>query len=212
MKKIAILAFALSLAIVSCKKEKEEEKVVEEEVVVEQTPTISIVNDSTKVSWTAYKTTEKVAVGGSFTKINLTETRTGTTPEEVLEEAKFSIPVNSVFTDNEERDGKLIKFFFSALENTELISGKIHFSDGVPVLAITLNGQTNEVVMNGNFSNNLYTFDGVINLEDFGAKAAVESLNKACFDLHKGTDGVSKTWSEVAIKGSVLFEDSEAIL
>jgi hypothetical protein len=51
-----------------------------------------------------------------------------------------------------------------------------------------------------------FTVEGVINLEDFGAQAAVESINKACFDLHKGADGVSKTWSEVAISGAVLFE------
>ncbi len=205
MKKIVLLAFALSLAAVSCKNEPKEETIIEEEIVVEA-PVLSIVNDSTKVSWTAYKTTEKVAVGGSFTQINLSETRTGTTPEEVLEGAKFSIPVSSVFTNNEERDGKLKQFFFGVLENTELISGNIHFSDGAPVLAITLNGQTNEVVLKGDFSNNLYTFEGTINLDDFGAQEAVASLNKVCGDLHKGADGVSKTWSEVAIKGSVLFE------
>ena len=37
---------------------------------------------------------------------------------------------------------------------------------------------------------------------------ALEALNQACLELHKGADGVSKTWSEVHIKGQVEFSDS----
>ena len=35
--------------------------------------------------------------------------------------------------------------------------------------------------------------------KDFNGSKAMESLNKVCFDLHKGPDGISKTWSEVEI-------------
>ena len=35
---------------------------------------------------------------------------------------------------------------------------------------------------------------------------ALASLNKACYDLHTGSDGVSKTWEDVAIKASVQLE------
>lgn len=204
MKKIAILAFAVSLFVVSCKKEEKVETSTEE--VTTEVPALTIVNDSTKVTWTAYKTSEKVAVGGSFTQISVENVRTGTTPQEILDGAKFSIPVSSLFTNNEERDGKLLKSFFGVLKNSELISGEIHFVEGQPKLTLTLNGVTKDVTATGSFENNLYTFDGVINLEDFGAQDAVASLNKICGDLHKGADGVSKTWSEVAIKGSVLFQ------
>ncbi|MEZ4853886.1 YceI family protein [Flavobacterium sp.] len=207
MKKIVLFAFALSIFTISCKKEKETEKptTVTEETAA-ATTSLSIVNDSTKVGWVAYKTTDKTPVKGSFKQITLENTQSGTTPQEILEGATFSIPVSSVFTNDETRDGKLKDFFFGALKNTELISGKIHFTDGVPVLAITLNGETREVIVNGSFNNNIYMFDGTINLDDFLAQNAVASLNKVCFDLHKGADGVSKTWSEVAINGSVLFQ------
>lgn len=43
---------------------------------------------------------------------------------------------------------------------------------------------------------------------DFNTGKAMEALNQACFELHKGADGVSKTWSEVHIKGQVEFSDS----
>jgi len=50
-----------------------------------------------------------------------------------------------------------------------------------------------------------FSATGTIDLMDFDGKEALSSLNKKCFDLHKGADGVSKTWSEVAInlKGSI---------
>ena len=203
MKKIALIALAFSIFAVSCKKE---EKV---ETPVEETPVetgLKIVNDSTKVSWTAYKTTEKVAVGGSFTEIELKDTKSGATPQEVLEGARFSIPVSSVFTNNPERDGKLKEFFFMVMKDPEFLGGEIHFKEGNTVLALTINGITKDVPVTATFENNKFTVNGTLNLEDFGAQDAVASLNKACFDLHKGADGVSKTWSEVAIAGSVVFE------
>jgi hypothetical protein len=42
-------------------------------------------------------------------------------------------------------------------------------------------------------------------LNDFKAQTALESISKACFELHKGPDGVSKTWSEVAIGAAVYL-------
>lgn len=204
MKKIAVFAFAIALLATSCKKEEKTEIPVEE--TTPEVVGLKIVSDSTKVNWTAYKTTDKVAVGGSFTQIELKDTKEGETPEAILEGASFSIPVSSVFTNNPERDEKLRQFFFGALKDTELIGGVINFKDGKTVLTLTLNGVTKSVDVTSAFENKKFTVNGVINLEDFGAKAAVESINKACFDLHKGADGVSKTWSEVAISGAVLFE------
>jgi hypothetical protein len=48
-------------------------------------------------------------------------------------------------------------------------------------------------------------FDGVMNLENWDALAAVASINKACEALHTGKDGISKTWSEVAVHADVLL-------
>lgn len=207
MKKIAIMAFAISLFAVSCKKEEKKESPVEETTeVVTKADNLSIVSDSTKVSWTAYKTTDKVAVGGSFTEIELKNTQEGTTPQEILEGASFSIPVSSLFTNNPERDSKLKQFFFGAMTDTELIGGTINFVDGKATLMISLNGVAKPVEVESTFENNVFAVNGTLNLEDFNAQQAIESINNVCKDLHKGADGVSKTWSDVAISGSVLFE------
>ena len=44
-----------------------------------------------------------------------------------------------------------------------------------------------------------------MNLENWDGLAAVASINKACEALHTGADGVSKTWSEVAVHADVLL-------
>ena len=203
MKKIALLFFTLGIVAVSCKKEEKTEVPVTTEV---EAGALKIVSDSTKVSWTAYKTTEKIGVGGSFTEITLNDTKTGTSPEAILEGATFSIPVSSLFTDNDDRDSKLKEFFFGVLKNKELISGTLNFSEGKCLLTIKLNDVEKQIPVTHEFIDNRFSINSTIDLVDFGAEGAVASINKACYDLHKGADGVSKTWNEVAISGSVLFE------
>ena len=203
MKKIALLFFTFGILAVSCKKEEKTEVPVTTEV---EAGALKIVSDSTKVSWTAYKTTEKIGVGGSFTEITLNDTKTGTSPEAILEGATFSIPVSSLFTDNDDRDSKLKEFFFGVLKNKELISGTLNFSEGKCLLTIKLNDVEKQIPVTHEFIDNRFSINSTIDLVDFGAEGAVASINKACYDLHKGADGVSKTWNEVAISGSVLFE------
>ncbi|MQP24872.1 hypothetical protein GFJ94_07315 [Flavobacterium sp. LMO8] len=203
MKKIVLFAFAISIIAVSCKKEEKTETPTETQ---EKVSGLMIVNDSTKVNWTAYKTTEKVAVGGSFTEITLKETKKGNTPEEVLEGVSFSIPVSSLFTNNPDRDYKLKSIFFGALKEKELLSGVLNFRDNKTFLTISINDMVKQIEVASNYSGKKFTLEGKIDLVDFGAENAIEAINTACYDLHKGSDGISKTWSEVALKGSVLFE------
>ena len=203
MKKIAVFAFAVALLTTSCKKEEKNE------VIVEPTPEVSglkIITDSTKVNWTAFKTTEKIAVGGSFKSIELKDTKTGETPEEVLEGAAFSIPVSSLYTNNPDRDSKLLKFFFGTLKNTELLAGTLNFRDNKCYMTLTMNDVTKQIVTEYTFENKVFTLNATLNLVEFGGEKAVAAINEACLELHKGKDGVSKTWELVDIKGSVLFE------
>lgn len=41
----------------------------------------------------------------------------------------------------------------------------------------------------------------------WNALEALAALNKVCFELHKGPDGVSKTWEEVAIEVSTYLRE-----
>lgn len=203
MKKITFLVFTIGLLTVSCKKDKKIETPTEE--VKSELVGLNIIQDSTKVNWTAYKTSDKVAVGGSFTEIIIENEKIAETVDEALEGASFSIPVSSLFTNNPERDGKLKEFFFGVLKNTEMIGGTFNFRQGKCFLTLSLNDITKQFEVNHEFIDNKFLINAVLNLDDFGAQEALTSLNKVCGDLHKGADGVSKTWNEVAINGSIQF-------
>ena len=44
-----------------------------------------------------------------------------------------------------------------------------------------------------------------MNVTNWNASDALSSLNKVCIDLHRGADGVSKTWSEVGLNITSTF-------
>ncbi|WP_298481187.1 YceI family protein [uncultured Maribacter sp.] len=210
MKKIAFIALSLIVfAGYSCKDTKKEKEQTDTNSTV-KTEQYSIVKDSTKVSFVAYKTIEKKPVGGTFTKINITKSTTGSTAMEALNGTTFSIPVSSLFTNDATgtRDPKLLEFFFGVMKDTELISGVFKTeANNTCSIDITLNGETANIPLTFEAtSDNSYTFNGVMDLKEWNALDAVASLNKACEVLHTGADGVSKTWSEVAVKAEVLLE------
>ncbi|MDO6472396.1 YceI family protein [Maribacter sp. 1_MG-2023] len=209
MKKIALtFASALLIVFASCKDAKKSEESKSVEATSEATEMFSLVQDSTKVSFTAYKTTDKVPVGGMFKKINFTKTNSGATAMEALNGTEFSIPVSSLFTNDPTgtRDPKLLEFFFGVLKDTELISGVFKVEGDKSSIDVTLNGETQNIPlayeMNGD---DKITFTGTMDLANWNAMDAVASINKACEILHTGKDGVSKTWSEVAVKAEVLL-------
>lgn len=211
MKKINLLLLVCSTILVfNCKETKKESEENPEEVTAVAAEKFNLVADSTKVSFTAYKTTEKKPVGGQFTKINITESNSGATAMDAMNGTAFSIPVSSLFTNDATgtRDPKIKEFFFGIMENTELISGIFKVSeDGKPFIDVTLNGKTGSIPLEAEkTSENRYTFNGVMNLENWDALAAVASINKACEALHTGPDGVSKTWNEVALQAEVLLQ------
>jgi len=206
MKKITLLVFALiiGLTTISCKKEIKKDK-------DNNQPTteigFSLDTSTAKIEWTAYKTTEKIAVKGEFTKISITNAKTSKNVSELINGIEFSIPVSSIFSNNEDRDNKLQKFFFGVMDNTQLLSGKITITDDkTGSLAITMNAMTNSFPISYTLSENEFSMTGVMNLEDWNGQAAIESLNKACFDLHKAADGISKTWNDVQIDARISFK------
>jgi hypothetical protein len=209
MKKIAFtFVSALLIVFASCKESKKDEESKSVEATSEATEMYSLVQDSTKVSFTAYKTTDKVPVGGMFKKINFTKTNSSETAMEALNGTEFSIPVSSLFTNDPTgtRDPKLLEFFFGVLKDTELISGIFKVDGDKSSIDVTLNGEIQNIPlayeMNGE---DKIIFNGVMELENWNAMDAVASINKACEILHTGKDGVSKTWSEVAVKAEVLL-------
>jgi len=204
MKKITILVFAIivGLSTLSCKKEVKKDT---NETKVEIG--YSLDTSTAKIEWTAYKTTDKIAVKGEFKKISITNAKPAKNTFELINGTEFSIPVSSIFSNNEDRDNKLKKFFFGVMDNTQLLSGKILITPNqTGSLTFTMNSMTYSFPITYTISEKEFTMTGVMNLEHWNGQAAIESLNKICLDLHKAEDGISKTWNDVQIDGRISFK------
>jgi len=193
-----ILMLMLAISITACKNPKKAEK---------SEKGYNLVASTAQVKWTAYKTTDKLPVSGVFKTINITKSASGKTALLALNNVVFNIPVSSIFSKNEERDGKLQKMFFNVMANTTLLKGTIHANaDNMGSLDVTMNGTTNSLPLTFTVVGDTIKFKGLMNLDQWQATAALNALNKACFDLHKGKDGVSKTWNDVLIEASVVVK------
>lgn len=204
MKKslLLLLVLCFSLQMTSCKSDTKKPSKK-----VEKSAAFSLNNAKNNINWIAYKTTDKIAVKGKFKKIAITKNGDGNTVKEALNNAEFSIPVSSIFTSDTSRDFKIIKFFFGVMERTELLSGILVLeNDSTGYATITMNAITEKLPFTYTISDKTFALNTVMNLDNWNAKSAVDSLNVACKDLHKAADGISKTWSEVEIQITSVFE------
>ena len=205
MKKLFALSLFIcfSLNFIACKSE--DKKKIETKT-AEKTAPFSLKNAKNNINWVAYKTTDKIGVKGKFKKITITKNGEGKSANEAINNAEFSIPVSSLFTSDSSRDYKLKKFFFGVMENTKLLSGKLSLTNNTSgVASITMNGVTADLPFTYTITGKEFKLDATMNLDNWNAKNAVDSLNVACKDLHKAADGISKTWSEVAINITSVF-------
>lgn len=195
--KVAILFFlTFTVLFVSCKNE-----------VKKEPSKFSVESRTITVKWTGYKTTDKVAVNGQFKEIEISNTKEANTAIEALNGATFSIPISSLFTDEPDRDSKLKNLFFGVMENTLSLKGTLNLiEDGKGTIDLLMNGVQQQIPITYIVSGQLVELEGTMNLENWNGQAALASINEACFDLHKGPDGVSKTWSEVAVGAAIYLK------
>lgn len=191
--------FILAIFITSCGNQKS--NTTAEEAVADSKPcTYSFKDGTTHVTWTAYKTMEKIGVSGTFDTLNITGLKTANTVIEVFSEANFSILVSSINTDNPDRDQKILEHFFGNMSETSMLTGSvIGVEEDKLNVSITMNGVTNTTLLAINVSDTLVSLSGIISLGDWNALESADALNKICFDLHKGADGVSKLWPDVKL-------------
>ena len=90
----------------------------------------------------------------------------------------------------------------------DLIKGIITYENGNYVAAITMNGVTADLPLDYSITDErCVTMKATMDLKNWNALGALETLNKVCLDLHKGADGVSKTWEDVEIVISTYLRD-----
>jgi hypothetical protein len=159
------------------------------------------------IQFTAFKTTAKVGVKGWFKKIDILTGGQGSTIREAVHQTSFSIPVSSLFTNEASRDLKIKTFFFGAMEDTSLLSGQLIIKDETSgILTIQMNDVSNDLPFTYTIDKNSFRLNATMNIDLWFVQSALSSLNKVCRDLHKGSDGISRTWPEVDLQASILFQ------
>ncbi|MCX7999951.1 MAG: YceI family protein [Leptospiraceae bacterium] len=164
----------------------------------------SVDSSLTKVQFAAFKFTEKTRVEGKFDSIQIIGNPSASTLSELGRKVKFSIDINSLNTGNPDRDGKIKKFFFGEMKNTQAITGyfrniRLYSNNGQAELILKMNQRERSVPVSFTLSENDLNLKGKIDVLDWNAQKSLESLNRECNALHTGKDGVSKLWSEVEI-------------
>jgi hypothetical protein len=201
MKKILniCLVSIFALFLFSCAKEKKTDETLK------NAASYSVDGENSTVQWIGYKTTDKVAVKGTFKEISITEMNSGSTAAASLEGLEFEIPVSSIYSKDTIRDGKLKRLFFGVMENTLNLKGKFSVKDASNGnIALSMNGVTKELPFTYEMSKDTILINATMDLNIWETQNALASIHQACLALHTGPDGVSKTWDEVGLSAKIL--------
>jgi len=159
-------------------------------------------NTSTTIGFGAFKTTSKKEVKGWFKDFDVKGITESKNLGEIFQNASVSINVASLDTKNEGRNSTILTEFFNKTTSNETIVGKVVSFDtdsATAILELTFNDATTALTFDYVLSGDTLSMQSVLNLEDVNGLEALASLNTACEGVHKGDDGVSKTWNDVNI-------------
>ena len=155
--------------------------------------------------WTAYKTTQKVAVGGTFKSVKLSEMKPGGTLTAAFAGLSAEIEGASIESGNPARNATVAAAFFGKFAEQAKITAQITGASGDDKLGlfmmnVTMNSVTKSLQLrHEGLKDGTLVAKTVINMLDFGLQGAFDSIHKTCEALHTGDDGVSKTWTEVEL-------------
>jgi hypothetical protein len=168
---------------------------------------------NTEVNWIGYKTNEKTAVSGSFSEFSSDrENQSFNSIDDLVDGLNFSISSLSSSSGDPIRDLNLKDYFFKYLTDNFEIEGTLGrpINDSIDV-SFNILGQDQTVrfaystyLTTSKYSNKIIQIKGKLNLVNQFNGEAFNSIHKQCFDLHKGSDGISKTWEEVDVHIKVL--------
>lgn len=203
MKTFFILSAASVLLFISCGTESNNENTEQTEKQQRPVCTYSYLHDSTHVNWTAYKFTEKKGVKGTFDSVVVEGVANGAiSPFDVFANMSFRILSSSVNTNDAARDQKILNYFFGKMIATSEISGKIVSVNekGEAEVLIKMNNVEHNVLGVFTIQENKVSLQVEINMDHWNGQSAIASLNKECYELHKGEDGKSVLWPDVSVQ------------
>jgi|SaaInlStandDraft_1057018.scaffolds.fasta_scaffold104231_2 hypothetical protein len=190
--------------IMSCNTGQEKNIKVDDKKGLEAQPDNCIYSfsDSTiKLFWAGYKTTDKLKVLGSFQEIKTNHSgQKFSSIDELVNGITFSINSKSSESGDPIRDTNLRDYFFNYLTDNFQINGRFsEYNDALITANIDVLGVDRQVKFSHSIVNNVLKMRALISLDELGAYKAYNSISAKCYELHKGPDGISKTWDEVNV-------------
>ena len=168
---------------------------------------------SVKVTWTAFKTTEKVGVNGNVQDVKVVAPKKAKSLPVLLKGMIGSGSFDNVKkseTGNPGRDQTLFDKFFSLLSKNAQFKGgfatvKGDDQAGKMNLMLNVNNKKGPVPMEYKLgSDGAFEAVGSFDMMNFGMEKAHASIHQACEQLHKGKDGISKTWTVLTLPVATL--------
>ncbi len=196
------------IAFFSCNNNNTEE--AQKEDLISEGNSYQLDIENTKVIWSGYKTNDKIKVVGYFDEFSCDrENKEFSSIEDLVTGLKFSIKSSSSVSGDVIRDQNLQDHFFKYLTENFVINGNLAppSNDSIDVTfdvfgktKITRFGFTYEIIPGCPYYDHMVEIKGSINLQSqFDALKAYNAISNKCYDLHKGADGVSKTWAQVDV-------------
>lgn len=179
MKNILILFFAVALISCSSGSQTSEENTRTEDASADALFSL----ENATLTWTAFKTPDKIGVSGSFDDIT-------------LDGNAFVINAKSVNSGNPDRDPKLRDIFFAAMSDSLITGSYGEPADGKIPVTLKMNGVEKTFSFDYMDNDTARIVSGTIDMiGDFSGNAAYEAIHKACYELHLG-----KTWTDVDLQ------------
>ena len=162
---------------------------------------------NTVVEWTGYKYSEKAPVKGQLKILQIKVDGQPQTLEQLLPLTRFEVDSLSVDSGNVARDQNLREYFFKLMKTPKILGKILSYSKGEAQVELVLNGVVQKVPFKITQNKQSLSASAEIDVLDFAMGPSLKKINEICFDLHKGKDGVSKTWSHVSllITADVVF-------
>jgi polyisoprenoid-binding protein YceI len=164
------------------------------------------------LQWTAYKFTEKAAVKGTFEDIQYKVPQNAATIPALLKESSFSIKTSSVQSGNEGRDANLKANFFRVMGGKGAIHGRAikvegDNQSGNIIMQLTMGGHSRQITLAYQVTaKKELIISGTLDLLAHGLERALESIHRACYELHTGKDGIAKTWHTVDLEAKLQLQ------
>jgi len=164
-----------------------------------------------KPEWTAYKYTEKAAVGGTFNTFTLSPAKPASSFSAALQGLSIEIDAASVESNNPARNTTIAEKYFALFAPQSIIKGNVLSAKGDEKkgsidINIDMNGVQKPYTFSYEEKEGSLVASSVMDMMDFQLQKPFDSIHTACKTLHTGSDGVAKTWTEVALRVVVTYE------